>query len=814
VRPPSESWAARPILAQGCFRLTSVTWREPQCNGAAGAKSLAEGPSKDNAPALEREVAVKVLPDAFVHDPSRRARFEREAKAVAALSHPNILAIHDFGTHESIIYAAMELLEGETLRSRLTKGPLPWPQAVEVGTAITDGLAAAHAKGIIHRDLKPENLFLTADGRVKILDFGLARIEPAPNFREETGPYVPAQTDPGTVIGTAGYMSPEQVRGQPADARSDIFSFGCVLYEMVTGRRAFERDTAAATMAAILHEEQPELTASGHEVPTQLARLIQRCLAKKAGQRPQEARELAADLRAIVTAPTLELAQAPRRLPVHTFAVVAALALSLVIALTMYLRDRGSRRSDAGKTQGEPKAIEALAVLPFTNDGGDADSAFLGDGITWSLSNSLSQLRSLKVRPFTSVSQYKGQAIDPVSVGKALQVQAVVTGSIQKRGTDLVISMELVDVRDNHLICSERYNRKFADVLTVQEEIARDLAAKLRLRLTGEEQRQLAKKPTENLEAYRLYILGRGEWNKRTEVSLKNGIRYFEQALKEDPQFARAWSGISDCYGMLASYNYLPPKEILPKAEAAARKALALDESLAEAHTSLGHVLDDQWDWRGAEREFKRALELNPNYATAHHWYGNHLVTQGRLAEAAEEGKLAIALDPLSPILRMFTARLYAYLGQPDRAIQLCQEILAVDPNFPIAHLELGYAYQAKGMHRESIAEAHKYVHLQGDRDDGAVTLAIAYAVAGKRPEALRYLKAVKELAKRQYVSPIDLATIYACLGEKEEALAWLERGYAAHDSNMTEIKVDPYYASLRSEPRFGVILRGMGLSP
>jgi serine/threonine-protein kinase len=636
---------------------------------------------------LDREVAVKVLPDSFAHDPDRRARFEREAKAVAALSHPNIVAIHDIGTHEGIPFAVMELLEGETLRSRLTKGPLPRQQTIEVGKPIADGLAAAHARGIIHRDLKPENLFLTADGRVKILDFGLARMEQAPNSQEATGPYVPAQTDPGTILGTAGYMSPEQVRGQTADTRSDLFSLGCVLYEMVTGRRAFERETASATMAAILHEEPPGLTASGRELPPELAGLLRRCLAKDASQRPQGARELAAELGATGKAPTLDRAGASGGLSSRTLAVVAALSLSAMIALAVYLLKRDGGQSEAGKAEVETRAIEALAVLPFTTEGGDADSAFLGDGITWSLSNSLSQVHSLKVRPFASVARYKGQASDLIAAGKALQVQAVVTGSIQRRGSDLVVSMELVDVRDNHLLCSERYNRKFADVLTVQEEIARDLAAKLRLRLTGEEQRQLAKRPTENLEAYRLYILGRAEWNKRTEDSLKSGIRYFERALTEGPQFARAWSGIADCYSTLVAYAYVPPKEALPKAEAAARKALALDESLAEAHTSLGSVLNEQWDWNGAEREYKRALELNPNYATAHHYYARHLVPLGWLAEAAEEGKRAIALDPLSPILRCFTARVYTILGQPDQATGLCRQVLATDPNFPLGHM-------------------------------------------------------------------------------------------------------------------------------
>lgn len=765
---------------------------------------------------LDRDVAIKILPAAFGADPDRRARFEREAKVVATLTHPNVVVLHDCGNDQGVAFAVMELLEGESLRQRLINGALPWRHAVEIGSAVADGLSAAHAKGIIHRDLKPENLFLTNDGRAKVLDFGLARLDALAAPQGDTSPYQPAPTQSGTVMGTVGYMSPEQVRGQPVDARSDIFSLGCVLYEMVTGRRPFQRDTAAETQTAILREEAPPLSTAVNRVPPEVERVVRHCMEKGRDKRFQNARDLAFALRATLADSTRVMVQPPMRSRAGVVwgAMLVGLVAAAAIGIAAFAQWSGHRHDVGNAVPPSPPMpeqaapVSSIAILPFTSDGIDAETAFLSDGITWSLSNSLSQVRRLKVRPFSSVSAYKGKVNEAAAVGKALKVEAIITGSIQKRGSDLVVTMELVDVRDNHLICSERYNRQFANLLAVQEEIAKDLAAKLRLQLTGEEQKQLVRKPTESLEAFRLHVLGRVEWNKRTESGFKRGIEYFEQALKEDPQFALAWSGIADCYSEGVHYGYLPFKEAMPKAEAAARHAIALDDALAEAHVSLGNVFDAQWDWRSAEREFKRALELNPNYATGHQWYASHLASVGRLPEAAAEAKLASALDPQSVVMRAFEGCIAWYRHQPDQAIDLCRQALAMDSNFAPARDVLSCAYQTKGMKAEAIAEAHKLIQIQGDSANAAATLAAISAAAGDRDAALKYL----EQAKRGRLSPVDVAMIHACLGEKEQALTWLEKACAERDIDLDVIDVHPYYDGLRSEPRFQRILEKMGL--
>ena len=526
---------------------------------------------------LGREVAVKVLPEPFASNPDRLARFEREAKAVAALSHPNILGIHDYGTHEGVTYAVMELLEGETLGSRLAKGPVPWREAVEFGAAIAEGLAAAHAKGIVHRDLKPENLFLTADGRVKILDFGLARMTPLANMQSETGPYVPAETDAGTVMGTVGYMSPEQVRGQTADARSDLFSFGCVLYEMVVGRRPFQRDTAAETMTAILHDEPPDPTVSGKQVPAELGRLIRHCLAKSPNQRLQSARDLSLGLRATATDPGYHRPVVTRPRPRLVVTLIAAMLLIGGIAASAYFLTRGGKPSDLGKPAEEAKTIEALAVLPFVNVGGDPKTEYLSDGLAEHLINSLSRVgrEGLKVRPFTSVSRYKGKEPNIPTFGRELNVQMIVTGKLHQEGDDLTISVAVVDVREDNQFWGDTYRGKRDGILDLQDRIARDVAANLRLRLSGEEEQRLTKRHTEDPEAYLLYREGVYHWNKFIEPELKTAKEYFERALKKDPNYALAYSGLARYYILLGAVHR-GPQETFPEARKYLAKALAI----------------------------------------------------------------------------------------------------------------------------------------------------------------------------------------------------------------------------------------------
>jgi serine/threonine-protein kinase len=731
---------------------------------------------------LEREVAVKVLPQRFSDDPRRLARFEREAKAVAALSHPNILAIHDYGRHGALTYAVMELLEGETLGSRLARGPLPWRQAVEVGAAVADGLAAAHERGIVHRDIKPDNLFLTAEGRVKVLDFGLARFTPLPQRHAPTAPYLPAETEPGTVLGTVGYMAPEQVRGQPADARSDLFSLGCVLYEMVSARPPFARETAAETQTAILREEPPDLAACGAAAPLELERLIRHCLEKSVEQRPQTARALAAALHAVASGADSGLASpAPAsRVP-------------------------GRRRG----------AIDSLAILPLVNASQDPNLEYLSDGITESLISIMSRLPRLRVMARSTVFRYKGREADAQSIGRSLNVRAVFTGRLLMRGSRLFITAELVDVADGAQLWGEQYSHEVSEILAVEEAIAAEIAGALRLQLSRAQKKRLRQRPTENIQAYRLYLQGRYQWNKRSAAGIRQAIAYFEQAIDQDLAYAQAYAGLADCYALLPNYASEAPKEFFPRAEAAARRALELDETLAEAHASLGMAqYSFNWRWADAEREFQRAIELNPNYATAHHWYAYLLMLLGRFEQALAELARARELDPLSLIINATDGYILFFARRPDEAIERCERAVALEENFSPAQYFLALACQQKGWHDRAIAALQKSLLISGVTVGcDAAALAHAYAVAGRTAEAETILAELRQRSQRRYVPAFYVALIAVGLGDTATALDWLEKAYQERDFYLIYLKVDPRLDPLRGEARFTDLLRRIGLA-
>jgi serine/threonine protein kinase/tetratricopeptide (TPR) repeat protein len=766
---------------------------------------------------LGREVAVKVLPEAFANDPDRQARFDREVRAVAALSHPNILAIHDYGTQGAVTYAVMELLEGETLRDRLTKGPLPWKEAVEIGAAIADGLAAAHAKGIVHRDLKPENLFLTTDGRVKILDFGLARVEPVLTGQGETSPYVPAPTDPGTIMGTVGYMSPEQVRGQQADTRSDVFSFGCVLYEMLVAKRAFQRETAAETMTAILHDEPQGLANTERQLVPELGHIMRQCLAKSPNQRLQSARDLALALRAAASDPNLLRPPLARRPLSHVVGIIAALLLIGVIGVGAFFFIREAHHTGASRPSEGKTPLEALAVLPFENVGGDPDAEYLSDGIAESIIKSLYEIHSLKVRPFSSVSRYKGRGkdLDLEEVGKQLNVQAILTGKLTQRNESLSLSLELVAVQDLRGIWFGQYDRRRTDIQTIQEDVSKQVCAKLGLQLTGEEQERLTKKDTKNTEAQLFYLKGRNFWNKRTRAGLEKAIEYFRRSTDADPNYAAAWAGLADCYNFLGYGNYLSPKDSFPKGEAAATKASALDPTLADPHASLGFVRM-YWDWKfpEAEKEFRLALHLNPNLATAHHLYSLYLTAMQRHNEAKKAIERAQVLDPLSVPITTDRGFELHYLGRDEDAIRQLRDALEMDDRFPLAHFWLGRIYTMRREYDLALKELEAVGPALRQWQPTMAAKGYLFGVWGKRKEAREVLDEFQSLRESgHYATSYGVALVHTALGDKEDAFAWLNRAFDERSHWLVWLALDPRWERLRADARFSGLLQRVGLA-
>jgi serine/threonine-protein kinase len=761
---------------------------------------------------LDRDVAIKVLPDRFSHDTDARLRFEREAKAVAALTHPNILAIHDYGSEASAAYSVTELLEGQTLRQRLFEGPVAWRKAVEIGAAIADGLAAAHDKGIVHRDLKPENIFLTADGRVKILDFGIAQlIRPVVESDETdptTMPTAPMKTDP-SVVGTAGYMSPEQLRAEPVDATTDIFSLGCLLYEMVTGKAAFIRATVIDSLSAILTDTPDVFTNTDRLIPYELARVISRCLEKKRAERFQSARDLAFALRAIGTATSLSFEAPSERKRRSILWGAIALVLIAMTAGYMILNRRinqsaARESSPAESPRPTPRSIRSIAILPFINATGDRDAEYLSDGITETLINTLAQVPGVRVMSRTSVFHYKGLSPNPSSVGRDLRVSAVVVGRIEKFGDRLIVSAELIDTADNALVWGNRYPAVQARLFSVQQAIASEIAHMLRVQLTGREQQLLTKQQTTDPRAYELYLKGRFQWNKRDADGLYKAIELFNQAIEIDPQYALAYAGLADCYNLLDIWAGLPTNETFPRARAAAEKALSIDDQLAEAHTSLAYAIHTyEWDWPAAEQQYKRAIELNPNYATARQWYAEFLTANGRFDEAAVQGQKALELDPMSPIINAVVAWNLTMARRYDAAIEQGLRTTQLFPTFMPGHAYLGLAYLEAGRPREAVAALEASQKLQN------ITvietwLIRARAAAGDHGTAARLTDALR---KRSDLPNYYMAALDAHQGHMDRAFSELERALKERTGAMVWLTVDPGLDPLRNDSRFTSIV-------
>jgi len=724
---------------------------------------------------LGREVAIKVLPTRLLGDQGALKRFALEAKMLATLSHPNVLAIYDFVTEGDQSCVVAELLEGETLRTRLSGGILQWRRATEIGVGIAEGLAGAHAKGVIHRDLKPDNVFLTSDGRVKVLDFGLARTLPFTSPDDDTAPTAVHLTTPGTVLGTVGYMSPEQARGATADGRSDVFSLGCVLYEMVAGRAPFERETAAETIAAILKEEPPYLTGSGELVPPELERVLLHCLEKTPEQRFQTARDLA-------------------------FALDALLKGSGA-AQTPY---PGARR--AGRRS---RGIDTLAVLPFVNATGDPDAEYLSDGITETLINSLSQLPKLRVTARTTVFRYKGRNLPPQMIGQDLGVRAVLTGTLAQRGDALVMQVDLVDAADGAQLWGEQFNRQSAELFVMQDELAQRILDKLRLRLTGEEKKRVTKRHTQNVQAYQLYMKGRFYWNRRTPDGFRQAIEYFNQATLRDPQYALAHSGLADCFSLLSFYGALPPKVGYQRARAAAARALEIDDTLAEAHASLAcGLLYHAWDGDGAERSFQRSLALNPNYATARQWHAQMLMAQGKLDLALDEVQRAQELDPLSFVISASLGMVLYAQRRFEDAVREHRNTLELEPNFLLARALLGMSLIESGRPEDAVAELERARSASGGAALALGMLGHVYARVGQEGPARQMLAELEQRAQDNYVSPFWNALVCAGLRDAEQTLYWLGRARDERSDWLLFVGVTPGFDWLRADPRIEPFLR------
>jgi eukaryotic-like serine/threonine-protein kinase len=765
---------------------------------------------------LARPVAIKLLARQWAADPEKFCRFRGEALAASALNHPNILTIHEIGEWGSREFIASEFVDGATLREYIRPGNLPFATLLDFALQIARALTAAHTAGIVHRDIKPENVMVRPDGLVKVLDFGIAKYAKPPG----TAFYEPGPgTATGTVIGTAAYMSPEQARGQAVDARTDIWSLGVVLYEMIAGRLPFPGATATDRIASILEREPESLRELRGDVPVRLETVVSRALAKNRDERYNDVADLAEDLGKLGAEcgnkRRFEWWFRPHR-RMRVWAVAIGIATAGMADLWYFrpaINSPGQSRTALSRGR-----ISSIAVLPLANTG-NTDAEYLSDGITDSLINDLSGMPELKVMSRNSVFRYKGQNVDPQKAGENLRVQAVLSGRVARSGDDLAVSVELIDARDNSQIWGERYQRKLANIFDLEQNIAREITDKLRLQLSNEERNRLARRRTNSPEAYQLYLKGQFYWFKHGFPTWRPGSapdfgksrEFFQRAIEADPGYALAHAGLGHYYAMSAGNGLMHPEEGWPKAEAAFRKALELDPMLAEARTGLAVVYwIDHRDWAAAERELRVAIELNPNIGGG--LYPRVLASEGRFDEAIAQGRRAIEFDPLSIRYSGALAEIYYYARRYSECIRQCGQTLELDPNDVWVHELLGDADERLGVQRDAIAEWRTALRLAGDYKVAA-TLDRAYANRGFRPAvkalASSRLRRFREMAQRgELVPAVEYARAHLRLGHKEQGLRWLLKACDEHNTFVLFLNADPFYDELRADPRFREILR------